>query len=586
MNDLLPDMNGSTLSMVQQCVDRIELQGGSYEQSVGFSFLRNFTVEGIEPYLKYHCYRSEIKPRVCFGGYDTVTQEILDPSSQLHQTAPDVIVMALVLENLWPQGEGVEQVISQLSSMLGAAAAKSAALIAVNSFLPPFYCESGVAGGAGPASLTSRVARLNQFLRDYVSRNPSRFILIDWERMVRVLGEERSIDYRFWYMSKAPFRKDFLNLYAQELVKVARALKGRGKKCLVLDCDNTLWGGVVGEEGLAGIRLDPHSFPGNTFYEFQRSLISLNERGVLITLCSKNNEEDVWEVLERHPYALLKKSHLSGWRINWNDKVGNIRELARELNLGLDSFVFVDDNPAECGSVSSMIPEVTVLQVPQKLYNLPRLLLQEGLFDTLALSSEDRERARMYQDEMQRRQQQALYDDIEQYLASLELAITVHEARQDEVPRVAQLTQKTNQFNLTTRRYSEEQIARFLKDPQWGIYTLSVSDRFGDSGLTGVLIATREGGLPRIDSYLLSCRVLGKSIEYAFLNQALRLLEAKWGVPVRQAGYVMTKKNQQVARFLEKAGFLRTGGEEPELQYVLPPVLPAELSIPYISIKE
>ena len=458
---------------------------------VRVSFLRNFTIEGIEPFLKYHLLKSGLSLSGTFGNYDMMRQELLDPGSHIYTHSPDVIVAALHLESYLPDaGDGgwvAARVMEELAPLFEQIARLSPALIAVNTFISPFYADFGIASVADRHSRYDEVLELNRLVRAFVAARPSRFVLMDWERMARLLGEEESMDYRFWFMSKAPFKKGFLNLYALELAKVARALKGKGKKCLVLDCDNTLWGGVVGEDGPGRIALDRHAYPGNAFREFQKGVLRLHGRGVLIALCSKNNEEDVWEVLDGHPDSLLRREHLSAWRVNWQDKATNLRSLALELNLGLESLVFLDDNPAECGLIRDLLPEVTVLQVPQKLYDYPFLLDQHGLFDTLTLSAEDLQRSRMYRVEAERREEQARFETLEQYLASLAISIGVHELQAGEVARVAQLTQKTNQFNLTTRRYSEPQIAQFQGSSEWGVITLGVRDRFGDQGLTGVL---------------------------------------------------------------------------------------------------
>jgi FkbH-like protein len=411
-------------------------------------------------------------------------------------------------------------------------------------------------------------------------------VLVDWERFVRLLGEDGSMDYRFWYMSKAPFKKDFLDLYARELVKIARALKGKSKKCLILDCDNTLWGGVIGEDGLQGVKLDRHSYPGNTFYQFQRSILRLHERGILIALCSKNNEQDVWEALDSHPDCLLKREHLAAWRVNWQDKASNIKALAAELNLGLDSFVFVDDNPVECGLIRDLVPDVTTLQVPDKLYSYPSLLERDGLFDTLMLSAEDLQRSRMYHDEANRRYEQAKYETLDQYLGSLGLSIVVRRVNAVEVLRIAQLTQKTNQFNLTTRRYSEAQIAAFADDPAYAVFSLSVRDKFGDSGLTGVLIARNDAGTGVIDTFLMSCRVLGRNIEVAFLLKSMEIIERGWHIKAWQAEYLPTQKNQQVAGFWSSLGFKEIGVHDGRRLYEFENGWTRPEKIAYIAVQE
>lgn len=557
---------------------------------VSLAFLRNFTVEGIEPFIRYHCLSAGLNARVTFGNYDMVHQEILDPSSHLYRSAPDIVVAALYLDTYLPDGWrgdwDADEVMSGLAGLFTALAGNTDAVIAVNTFLPPVYSDFGVSNVQDLGRQHDEVLRLNQLVRGYVLSNPARFVLVDWERLVRLLGAAESMDYRFWYMSKAPFKKAFLDLYARELVRVARALKGKAKKCLVLDCDNTLWGGVIGEDGLQGIKLGRHSYPGNVFYDFQKSVQRLKDRGVLLALCSKNNEQDVWDVLDGHPDCLLKREHISSSRVNWQDKVSNIRELAAELNLGLDSFVFVDDSPVECGLVREMLPEVTVLQVPDKLYSYPQLLQQDGLFDTLALSAEDRQRTSMYRDEASRKVQQARFDTLEEYLASLSLVIAVHRVTDDEAARVAQLTQKTNQFNLTTRRYSESRIAALASDPDWAVFTLCVWDKFGASGLTGVLIARREGDVGVIDSFLLSCRILGRNIEKAFVAEALAALAPPWGCQGWLAEFIPTSKNQQVAGWWPSVGFQESERRDGVVVYRLPLATPKLEPISYIRIKE
>jgi len=580
----------TSLSGIMEYINAAEQSAAVSGIPVRFSFLRNFTVEGIEPYLKYHCLTSGLGADIVFGNYDMVRQEILDKSSHLYASTPDIIVAALYLETFMPDRGltpwDVAAVMADLAGLYADLAGNTDALIAVNTFIPPFHSDLGIASSAELPNRYLDVLRLNQLIRDFVRSNPARFVLVDWERLVRLLGEDESIDYRFWYMSKAPFKKNFLDLYALELVKISRALKGKSKKCLVLDCDNTLWGGVIGEDGLQGIKLDIHSYPGNVFYAFQQQVLMLHERGVLIALCSKNNEEDVWEVLDSHPHTLLKREHLAAWRINWRDKASNLKELAGELNLGLDSFVFVDDNPTECGLIRDLLPDVTVLQVPARLYVYPRLFAPEGLFDTLSLSAEDRRRSRMYREEAGRRHEQAKYETLDQYLASLSLSISVHHARPDEVLRIAQLTQKTNQFNLTTRRYSEAQISAFVADPSWGVISLSVRDKFGDSGLTGVLIARKDGSSGAIDTFLMSCRILGRNIEVAFVLTALELLECVWNIEAWKAEYSATQKNQQVADFWRLMGFAEKGRQDRQTYYELAGSSPRRETIPYIVIEK
>ena len=557
---------------------------------VTFNLLRNFTIEGIEPFIQYHCLLSDLKPKIIFGNYDMVHQEVLDKSSHLYSSSPDIIVLSLYLDTYLPDGWRAcwiaEDVMSTLVGLFSDISRNTHAIIAVNTFIPPFYTDFGISTVKDSTSHHNEVVKLNGFIRDFVLELPSRFILIDWERFLRILGSNESIDYRFWYMSKSPFKKNFLDMYAQELVKVARALKGKSKKCLILDCDNTLWGGVVGEDGLQGIKLSSHSYPGNIFLDFQKSVVKLQERGILIAICSKNNEQDVWDVFDDHADCLLKREHLSSWRINWNDKASNIRSMADELNLGLDSFVFIDDNPVECGLIKNMLPEVTVLQVPEKLYSYPQLLNRDGLFDTLSISNEDRQRSVLYRNDSHRKQEQKKFETLEQYLESLSLSITVHEVIGDEIPRVAQLTQKTNQFNVTTRRYSEANISAFCGSNDCKVLSLTVRDKFGDSGLTGIFIARKEGHRGIIDSFLLSCRVLGRNIERSFFTHALTIVERAWGELNWRAEYIPTLKNKQVSELWPSFGFEKIEEVDGHAIFELPINTRRLDLITYISIEE
>lgn len=230
-------------------VSEAELKGTVDGPRVQFNFLRNFTIEGVEPFLKYHSISSGLVPSVAFGDYDVVRQEIMDPDSHFNSTLPDLVIMALHIENYipnwWENSWNSTDIMDDLSAMFLDASRRTASLIAVNTFVPPYYADYGISRSRSSHSSYDQILLLNQLIREFVQSNTSRFVLVDWERMVRLLGENESMDYRFWYMSKSPFKNKFLNHYAYELVKIARALKGKAKKCVVLDCDNTLWGGLL-----------------------------------------------------------------------------------------------------------------------------------------------------------------------------------------------------------------------------------------------------------------------------------------------------------------------------------------------------
>lgn len=551
------------LNAILSTVSRIERQDTRFDHEIRIAVLRNVTVEGLSAFLKYHLYSSGIGASIAYGGYGTMMQDVLAADGLLAREEADLIVLSLSLDEIDPAygtpGWRADGVLAELKNLFELLETRTRATIAVNTFLVPLHSELGVALAPDRSDIASQVCDLNRFITDFVRDRAPRFCLTDWMRYLSLLGAETALDPRGNYLWKAPFKKPFLNLYAQDIARIARVLKGRTKKCLILDCDNTLWGGVLGEDGMEGIALDRYSYPGKAYYDFQTSLLHLAERGVLIALCSKNNEADVFEVLDTHPWCRLKRRHLSAWRINWQDKAANIAALAGELNLGLDSFVFVDDNPVECEMVAKMLPEVTVLRVPEKQFELPALLAHQGFFDTLRLTEEDRERAHLYQRESQRKSARSAFGSVEDYLASLETAATIHRMRPAEIARAAQLTQKTNQFNLTTRRYTDSDLQSFADRADAAVFTLSAADRFGDLGLVGVMIVERDGAAARIDSLLMSCRALGRGLEFAMVARCIEALEAEWDLREWRSEYVPTRKNGQVADFWIRNGFAPAG---------------------------
>jgi FkbH-like protein len=531
----------------------------SFDQEVKIYFLRNYTVENIDPFLKHEVFSLGFKPHIAYNDFNVITQNVLDKSSDLYTQNYDVVVLSLYLDIFDPSslsyGWDSKKTISELRTLFSLLKDNISSKIVLNTFVEPLYPELGITNSAEVAKATIEIAKINTFINQFTIDNLSSFVLVDWNKILRVLGEERSFDYRFWYSSKSPFKPDFSRAYAFEISKVIKALKGKTKKCVVLDCDNTIWGGIVGEDGIDGIKLDNDTYPGKAFYDFQKKIVNLHKQGILITLCSKNNEEDVFEVLEKHPNCLIKKEHLSAWRINWQDKSGNILELAKELNIGLDSFVFFDDNEAECAIVKDFVPDVEVVHVPKKPYLMHNILHKDGFFETLQLSKEDANRTKLYQEEKLREENKAKYNNIEDFLKSLDIEVKIVEIPKEGIPRVAQLTQKTNQFNLTTKRYSEDQIGELVKDKDAIVLSIQAKDKYGDMGITGVAIVKRDNNTAVFDTFLLSCRVLSRKIEDVFINKCFEVVNTKWEIDTWSASYIPTKKNSQVKNLWDRFGF-------------------------------
>jgi len=398
--------------------------------------------------------------------------------------------------------------------------------------------------------LQTAIAEYNLALYDFEHQYQN-VKVIDIAEFTRRYAAADLFDWKFYFISQMGMNpklsKDFKAWWAKKM----ESLSLKRKKCLVLDLDNTLWGGVLGEEGIDGIMIGG-DYPGKAFLYWQEALLELSKNGVILTVCSKNNEQDVLDAWEKNPNIVLKKEHFVTYRINWNDKASNIKALAEELNIGLDSFVFVDDNPTERALIKKVLPMVAVPDFPKQPYELPVFFKQlvEQYFKVYSVIDEDKRKTELYKQNAARVQAQASFADFNSFLESLDIRITIEGANEFNIQRIAQMTQKTNQFNLTTHRYTDADVRGFVK-AGWKVWCIGVADKFGDNGITGVIMVTPQG---EIDTFLLSCRILGKGIEMAFVKGIFAML-AEGGVSVLTAKYIPTAKNAQVKDFWEKCGF-------------------------------
>jgi len=385
---------------------------------------------------------------------------------------------------------------------------------------------------------------------------------LDLDEVLAQVGQAAFFDRRFWYSARFPFGADAAREVTRRIVALGTLLQGPRAKVLVLDADNTLWGGVVGEDGIDGIRLGPE-YPGNLYLEFQRRILDFQQRGFILAMCSKNNATDVDQVLREHPHQVLRDEHFAARRVNWVSKPENLVSLAAELNLGLDSFIFVDDSDHECAAVRHALPQVEVVQVPSRPLDVPRCLDQVARLEVLSLTREDLAKTEMYAQERKRRE---LLDGASvaggsaaDYLKRLGMRMKVSVGNPAHLARLSQLTQKTNQYNLTTRRYDERQIQQFLDDEQWLVADFSLVDAFGDSGVVGLAMFRVDAELrARLDTFLMSCRVIGREAEAAFLHALLRKL-ADRGIVEVHAEFIGTAKNSLAAGFLTAQGFEALG---------------------------
>ncbi|HVU45538.1 MAG TPA: HAD-IIIC family phosphatase, partial [Terracidiphilus sp.] len=392
-------------------------------------------------------------------------------------------------------------------------------------------------------------------------------LLHDVEGVASLAGRSRFFDDRFWDMWKTFCSLDVLPAIAQNLVDVLLATRGRGVKCVVLDLDNTLWGGVIGDDGLDGISLNAHG-DGEAWYRLQLFLRELHRRGILLAVCSKNDERNALLPFESHPEMVLRREDITVFKANWQDKAENIREIREILNIGFDSMVFLDDNPFERNLVRSLVPGVIVPDLPEDPSEYVRFLTELNLFETAAFSEEDLRRAEMYKVEADRREAATSYASVEEFLQSLDMRIVVSRFDSYHLPRIAQLIQRSNQFNLTTERRSQAECERLMHDTSMIPLYIELSDRLGDHGLISVVILQPDGEELRITDWLMSCRVLARGVEQYVMNEVFTIARER-GLAAVTGRYIPTAKNGMVRDFFAQFGFVKVSEANGETQWAM-----------------
>jgi len=530
------------------------------------AILCSFNLDTLPRYLGPALARKNLPARFHFGGFGQYRQEILDDRSDLYAFGPEFVFLFLdgqdVLADLCqrpfdlaPEEREayVDESYGELKGLVDVLARRlPEAVLFVHTLAAPPLNSLGLLEFNSAFGLRDAFARFNGSLAA-LARARERVYLLDYESLVGYHGYKNWFDPRMWTLGRMRLGRMAVESLADYYATVLSAARGARKKVLVLDLDDTLWGGVLGAEGPGGILLGTDGI-GLAFREFQQEILNLHRRGILLAINSKNNPEEALEVFDQHPAMVLRREHFAGMRINWQDKASNMRELAQGLNLGLDSFVFMDDSPVECEWVSSQIPDVTVVQLPEDPALYRDTLLRLDAFASFGLTEEDLRRGKLYQEQTLRRGLRESVPTLEEFYEALNMRALVTRASDLTVSRIAQLTQKTNQFNLTTRRYSEAEVRSLVSRPDWEVFGLSLTDKFGDSGLVGVGILAREGETARIDTLLLSCRVMGRTIETAFLA-FLAEWAAHRGARLMVGEYIATKKNGPVERLYEAHGF-------------------------------
>lgn len=515
----------------------------------GIALLSNVTIGA--PFLISSLRKSLDRPIILPDGYDTWRQTLLD-SSQLPEK-PDAIFLVLdghaYMESI---NDGDENAIAQKMAMDASVIERFKAenadlpIFVSNMDIPPVFLRAATQPDIEKHAMNLWQTQLERMQVPIIN-------IIDCAAQS---GRNNFYSASTWYAGNVPWSMEGQRALAQSIVSLWRSHAGQRKKVLVLDLDNTLWGGVIGEDGLYGILLG-RDHMGAAYRDFQRLLKELKKQGVLLAVVSKNNEEDALDAIRSHPDMVLREEDFVAIRANWIPKPENIATLAKDLNLGTDSFIFVDDNPVERAAVRAALPEVVVPEFPDHPSKLPAFAreIASAWFPCIHITKEDESKTETYQAENRRKTAMQESADLTSFLNSLNMILKISPVKSNEVPRIAQLTQKTNQFNLTTKRYTEGDIHRFLQSDEWQIYKGALSDSYGDFGIVLLCLIHFTNQKPEIDSFLMSCRAMGRNAESYFLKHIEKILY-KDGYRELAASYSPTRKNKIVENFYDGMGFI------------------------------
>lgn len=547
------------------------IDGRIFQKKIKVAILSSFTINGLEEAIRVKCAESDIACATYLCGYGQYNQDILDQSSKLYEFSPDITFIIIdtrsVLSTLFytpytiPANDRrtyIDKRVADFVNLVKTFKNRTGSKLVLTNCSIPTYSPYGICEVRTEYGLKEMVYDFNARLADAFRSDPQVF-LFDFNSFVSKYGEINVLDYRQFLVGDIKVSLSYIPHLAGELMGYIKADLGVNRKCIVLDLDNTLWGGIIGEDGFDRIDLSLKP-PGMAFMEFQRVLLALYQRGVILAINSRNNEDEALRAIRDHPFMVLREEHFATMKINWSDKISNMKEIAQELNIGLDSIVFFDDDPINRELMSKAIPQIKTVDLPDDPSLYASTLMQINDFNTLVMTNEDRNRGEMYRQEHKRTELKRSSSNLEDFLKQLEIRVTMKKANNFTIPRIAQLTLKTNQFNLTTRRYQEEDVETLAQDHTKLIGCAQTQDKFGDNGITGVYIVNKNHVDKEwfIDTFLLSCRVMGRGIEDAMMGYILSKAKEE-GVTKVKAEFIPTKKNKPCEQLLPNFGFKKEG---------------------------
>ena len=494
------------------------------------------------------------------GLFDAIELESLDANSGLHTFAPDVVFIANCTQALRARyyQHGIEPELERIERIWDALGKHAGCRIVQCNFALPYERPFGQFDLKAGNSVYSAARTLNSRIAERAAQKAN-VLLCDVESIASYVGRRDWFDDRLWDMSKTFCNLEHLPRVAQAMVDIALAGLGRLVKCVICDLDNTLWGGIVGDAGPHGIEIGAHG-EGEAFYRLQKFLATLQQRGILLAVCSKNERANAMAPFEQNPEMVLKLGDFAVFVANWDNKADNIRIIRDTLEIGFDSLVFLDDNPFERNLVRSFLPEVIVPELPDDPADYVRAISELNLFETTAVSAEDLSRAELYKVEAQRKVARSTFTDVTEYLRSLQMQITLERFPAQKIARISQLFARSNQFNLTTQRHTEAACTQMMQD-EAGVIPLcaSLSDQFGDHGLISIVVARPEADVLRISDWLMSCRVLTRGVEQYIMNHIVSIARER-GLERITGQYLPTSKNAMVKDFWAQFGFQSADG--------------------------
>jgi FkbH-like protein len=548
---------------------------------VRLALLASTTIDHLLPSMRVAGLRRGFWLDVYAGAYDQYRQELLDPNTRLLQFRPDIVLLSLTARQLIAgiplnasaetADRGLAEAVNGVRDLWRAARGRFGATVIQQSCLDVFEPLFGSHDRLVPGAPVRLVARLNELLAAAAKEEGA--LLLDVAQAAARDGIDQWHDVARWLQGKMEIAPLAAARYGELVARLVAAQRGRSRKCLVLDLDNTLWGGVVGDVGFAGLTLGEGSAVGEAHLALQRYAKQLRERGVILAVCSKNDPAIAEEAFRSHPEMLLRRSDLAAFVANWNDKAENIRTIASQLNIGLDSLVFVDDNPVERARIRESLPMVAVPELPSDPAFYVRCIVDGGYFEAISFTEDDAKRGEQYAANTEREALRAAAQSLDDFLRGLEMTVTFGRIESVDVSRAAQLINKTNQFNTTGRRYTADQVVDLAANEQNLTLQFRLADRFGDNGLVSVMILRpleQDAQTLEIDTWVMSCRVFGRQLENEAMNIAVELARAR-GARALQAEFIPTERNRVINGLYESLGFKRLiqDRKEPATRWML-----------------